>query len=582
MSAGRAAVFVLLLFLALPLVVPALDLLPYPEVWGLWREGERLAGLARNTLLLLAGTLAIALPLGTVGAVLLYRTDLPGRALLRFLAVLTLFVPLPLFASGWEAALGSTGWLPLTFWSEPLPNDPDVSPTGLVWKAWGRGLHAAVWIHAMAALPWVVLLVGQGLRWVERDLEEDALTDAGPGRVLRAVTLRRARMAIGAAALWVALQTVTEISVTDMFQVRTFAEEIYTQYVLPDEPRALARAVALSFPSVLLTWLVVILALRSGERRLPPLRVMTGEPYVYRLGAARVLLAVLVFVAVGVLVAIPVGSLIWKMGMAGSPVRWSASAAAQHFTKALQTRGGLVAESLAVAALAGGMAATLALLSCWLAVGSRLLRAAVLALVAAAWAVPGPTVGFGLLGIITHVVDWAGAGALATLLYYGPSPVPVLWADLVRFFPFAVAVLWPVVRLVPHELRDAAQVEGATPGQELRHVVWPLTTAAWLRAALAVAVLALGELSAGKLVETPGSQTFAHEVFTQMHYGVTNDLAALGLVLLGAVLLGGSLLAGVDRLTRGRWRFHEAETSVFETGVSGRTDPQVPRVSRPG
>ena len=27
----------------------------------------------------------------------------------------------------------------------------------------------------MAVLPWVIVLVGQGLRWVERELEEDAL-----------------------------------------------------------------------------------------------------------------------------------------------------------------------------------------------------------------------------------------------------------------------------------------------------------------------------------------------------------------------------------------------------------------------
>ena len=62
-------------------------------------------------------------------------------------------------------------------------------------------------------------------------------------------------------------------------------------------------------------------------------------------------------------------------------------------------------------------------------------------------------------------------------------------------------------------------------------------------------VLCLGELSAGKLVETPGSSTFAHEVFTQMHYGVTNDLAALNLVLLGAVVLGGVIVAVAVRRT---------------------------------
>ena len=64
---------------------------------------------------------------------------------------------------------------------------------------------------------------------------------------------------------------------------------------------------------------------------------------------------------------------------------------------------------------------------------------------------------------------------------------------------------------------------------------------------LAVAVLSLGELSAGKLVETPGSETFAHWVFDRMHYGVTNRLAAMCLVLLLLVGLGGGLVALVQR-----------------------------------
>ena len=46
--------------------------------------------------------------------------------------------------------------------------------------------------------------------------------------------------------------------------------------------------------------------------------------------------------------------------------------------------------------------------------------------------------------------------------------------------------------------------------------------------------------------------TFAHEVFTQMHYGVTNDLAALCLVMLAVVAICVGLLAVAGRLL-GRW-----------------------------
>jgi iron(III) transport system permease protein len=580
-SGWRVAVLLLLLALiVLPLLAAVDDGLAYPEGWHVWDEAPRLWGLARNTLRLVGGTLALALPAGIVGAVLLYRTDLPGRELFRFAALLTLFVPLPLFASGWQAALGSGGWLPATFWSPPAPSDPDVSPTGLVWKAWGSGFNAALWIHAVAALPWVVLLVGQGLRWVERDLEEDALTCAGPWRVLASVTLRRSLAAVGGAALWVALQTATEITVTDMFQVRTFGEEVYTQLTRPDtaatgqaeagpltrrltrlmEPdraeggagieRAVARAVYAALPSVLVTAALVLAAAGWWGRRLPPLETLATEPHLYRLGQARwpccVALALFVVVVAGV----PVGSLVWKLGLAGSPRHWSGAAAMEHLGHVLRTRGRLVAESLALAGLAGAVTAVLALVTCWLAVGTRWFQAAILLLLAVMWALPGPIVGLGLKGAINWLLLFDAGNVLGRLLYYGPSPAPALWAYLLRFFACAVAVLWPVVRLLPRDLREAARVDGAGPAQELRHVVGPLTFPALLRAGLVVAVLALGELSAGKLVETPGSQTFAHEVFTQMHYGVTNDLAAFCLILLGAVAAGALLVAAAGWVVR--------------------------------
>jgi ABC-type Fe3+ transport system permease subunit len=119
--------------------------------------------------------------------------------------------------------------------------------------------------------------------------------------------------------------------------------------------------------------------------------------------------------------------------------------------------------------------------------------------------------------------------------------------DLVRFFPFAVAVLWPVVRLLPRDLRDAARVDGARPGQELLYLVWPLSLTACLRAALAVGILALGELGASKLVRTPGKPTCAIALFEQMHYGVTSPLAARCLILMAVVALGAALVALLER-----------------------------------
>jgi ABC-type spermidine/putrescine transport system permease subunit II len=83
-------------------------------------------------------------------------------------------------------------------------------------------------------------------------------------------------------------------------------------------------------------------------------------------------------------------------------------------------------------------------------------------------------------------------------------------------------------------------------------LILPLAAPACVRAGLAVLVLSLGELSASKPVETPGSQTFTHKLWEQLHYSTTEHVTALCLVLLGMVLLGGLAWAAaewvVDRL----------------------------------
>jgi iron(III) transport system permease protein len=524
-----AAALVLALVAGVPLAEPFVELVKRPERFAAWADAPRLLDLAENTFLLVAGTLAVALPAGTAAAVLLFRTDLPLRRLLLFITALALFMPLASLTSAWQATLGTGGWLPAALW-------PDAEG-----RPWAEGLGPAIWIHALAALPWVILIVGVGLCWVEGELEEDALLAISPWRVLWHVTLPRTRATVGAAALWVALQTASEITVTDMMQVRTFAEEVYTQLGMGGGP-ALARAVGVSMPFVGLTWLLIVWAVPRLEEGLRPLQTLLTPPRAFLLGWGRWPAAVAMVAGVSVLVGLPLASLLWRAGLQGWPATWSAAYACDRIGTAFRLHGLMVLESLLLAGLVGFVAASAALRLAWLGVGARWFAVMVLCLLAIAWSLPGPVVGIGFKEAIEDVLSSFGSDSgrpdlLAVLLYYGPSPVPLLWVQVVRFLPCAVAMLWPVVRLLPAELRDSARVEGLAPGQEYRHVVRPLAARAWWWTALAVAALAIGELSASKLVETPGSQTFSQVVFDRMHYGVTNDVAALCLVLFGMVLL---------------------------------------------
>lgn len=542
----------MLTLIGIPLTMPFVDLLRHPEGWRAWQETGRLASLAGNTLGLVLGTLALALPAGTFAAIILYRTDLPGRSTFRFLTILTLFVPLPLLVTAWQSAVGAGGWLSINRWIQVTPDDPDLTPLGSVWKPWVQGIPAAIWIHTVASIPWVILIVGIGLRWVERELEEDALLSAGPWRVLWHVTLPRCRTAFWAAGLWVGLQTATEISATDMMQVRTFAEEVYTQLV-GGGPSAIAGSVAVAAPALALTWLLVaIVAGRLGQR-LPPLENLTKAPLQFHLGVSRWPCFFGVVAGVMLLVGVPVASLIWRTGLAGSPPTWSLPTFERYLIRAFHSHVWIILRSLGAAGVAGVLTAFLALLACWLAAESRRFQWTCLTILAAAWALPGPVVGFGLKDAIQDLLDKVNASSLggdlaARALWYGPSPVPILWIYLIRFFPFAMAMLWPVIRLMPREFMESARLDGARPDQEFRHVIFPLSRGACLLTALAVTVLCLGEISASKLVETPGWDTLVHVIFDRMHYGVGNDLAALCLVLLIVVLIGGMSVVFVGRI----------------------------------
>jgi ABC-type Fe3+ transport system permease subunit len=331
-------------------------------------------------------------------------------------------------------------------------------------------------------------------------------------------------------------------------QVRTFAEEVYTQFVGPDVTAgrgdALTRAVVVNLPFIAGMTLLVIWMAARWERRLPARATLLTPPLMFPLGVWRWPLWLLCLAISVAFFGLPLYYLIHRAGVSGVPSAWALRTTLYHLQRVSVNEGRFTVLCLMMALSAGMFAMGLAFLSCRLSLESKAFRVALLCLIAVAWATPGPVVGLGLKAFSRAIVDLTESRLVADLLWYGwygKSPIPLVWVDLIRFFPCAVAVLWPVMRLEPRELRDAARVDGAGPLGEWRWVALPLAWRACVRAVLAVAVLSLGELSASKMVSTPGMQGYAEELFAQMHYGVTNDLAARCLVMLGLVAVGGML-----------------------------------------
>ena len=500
------------------------------EIVATTRAGEivRPLGLAVQTARLVLATEAIALPIGVALAFVLFRTDVWGRRGMLGVVALAAFVPMPLVATAWLGALGNAG-------------RSQAIGLGVLLDGWS----GAAFIHAMASLPWIVAIVGVGLRAVEPDLEESARLDLPPWRVVLRVTLRRSLGALAAAALAVMVLTAGDMSVTDLLAVRTYAEESYTQYQSGNSP----RAAAVALPPLVAFGALILVGVR-GLLKVDPARVLSASSRSrdWRLGAWRVPVGLGVMATFGNAVTLPIFSLIWHAGhvVERGQARWSlagfgatlASTAGELFAGGLSRplRAPMVSSAI-LSGVAAVLTVALAWSLAWLARAPGPWRWATAATVALTLAVPGPVAGMALV-----------VAYLPIAIVYD-SPMRVVLAYMLRTLPYAVLVLWPAVRSLPSEYLEAASLEGYGAWGQARRVAIPLTLGA-IAAAWGVSfALGLGELPAANIAAPAGVMLVSVRIWELLHRGVESHLAGMGLVMLAVVALAGTLAAwGLGRV----------------------------------
>ncbi len=485
-------------------------------VAGRVRRPLRLAG---ETVRVVLAAEAIALPIGVPLALVLFRTDVWGRRAMLGLLALAAFVPMPLHATTWLGALGNAGRMQAL----------GAAPILVGWPG-------AAFVHAMAAIPWIVLLAGVGLRSVEPELEEAALLDLPAWRVLGRVTLRRAVGALAGAALAVAVLTAGDMTVTDLLQVRTYAEEAYLQYQLGQGP---AAAAAVALPPLAVLGILIVVAAR-GLLRADPARLASAVSggKVWRLGRWRVPLGLAVATTAGTLVALPLFSLVWRAGRVGGAAasgiapRWSPRGLIGTLGRAFRDAEGPLSEGVVWSAAGATATVALAWALAWVARKPGPWRWVVAAVVALTLATPGPVAGMALVlayQMVPPVRD---------------SPAMLVLADVLRTLPYALLVLWPAIRTVPPEHFDAAALDGYGEWGQIGRVAMPMTRGATIAAWGVSFALSLGELPATILVSPPGMNVISQEIWSLLHTGVESHLAGVALVMLAAIAAAGGLAAG--------------------------------------
>jgi iron(III) transport system permease protein len=491
-----------------------------------WATADaRTRPLLQNTLVYAGGSTLLALPVGLALALLIHRTDLPGRRLLLAVIATMLFVPPYLQLAGWEAGLGLQGWL--CRWL--FPGQPFAVLSG--WRG-------AIWVQTLVNLPWIVLILSAALVRMPRELEEQASLYGSPGRVLQGITLPLLRPALIASGLAVFVIAANDITITDVYQIRTFAEEIYTGFALGDTLRDVPLR---TLPGMLLLGglaLAGLVACAQISRTLPIDR--HGDCWRVPTGRYAVPIWLALAALLALLVAVPLASLIYQAGLqvrlqGSQRVReWSLVKVGRIMASTPARFGHEFAWTFLLAQLTSISVLLGAIVLSWLGRTSRVIWAMGWGLGLLGLVVPGPLLAL-LLGRMLNQPSWPW------MIYLYDRTLLLPWMTLgVRLFPFAYLVTDLLMHRMPQRPLDLARLAGARRGQWLSLVIWPQLgpVLGWLW--LVLIALTVADLSATILAVPPGVTTLAIRIFNLVHYGVADQLAGL---CLGVVLLYGGLAA---------------------------------------
>lgn len=464
-----------------------------------------------------------ATSLGMVIAFLLTRCRWKWASTTSFIWFIALFIPLPVVATVWLGAFANLG---------------RSQAFGIAERPIVSGWVAAWLVHSIAALPLVVTILGAAFTRTDGDLEDMARSQHMPFAAIVRSVFRTARPAILASLLIVLIVTAGDMTVTDLVQERTFAEETYLQAQMGDGLGAAART-ALPM-TVLVAGFVMGWAWfesrKFGEIFGPGIR--KTAPRHWFSGHAGTLAGFFVMIASCLCGVLPMIALIWRAGRSGGLAaveqfpRWSTGALIRNTADALPDLSETVFWSMLLAflvALAGTIVAWCMVQSFSSSIYGRVSMAAGAAL---GLAVPGPLAGLAVLWL------WMGFPRLYDSLFV------VVASILFRFLGISVFLIWSASVSIPDDLEELATLEGLSGAERFRRIRWPYMGKSVTVSAFVLFAFAVSELPAANITVPPGVELMSVRLWSLMHTGMESHLASfvLNLVCGFAIFFSGLTL----------------------------------------
>ncbi|MEU6609471.1 iron ABC transporter permease [Streptomyces shenzhenensis] len=483
------------------------------------------------------GVSALCTVLGVSMAWLVSRTDMPGRAPLRYVVYLSFIMP---------SLLAGVAWVMLASPNSGLLNQATDAVFGIkpldVFT-----LPAMIVVMALALYPLNFIFVINSLDTQSGDVDEAAaILGAGAARRAFTVSLPLVTPAILNAALLTFLQSIALYAVPALLAIPAGQQVLTTQlFQLFGFPRRPELAAAYGVPLIVLSALVLWLRKKiMGRKSYATIGGRGLRTNVVRLGRWRWAAAVYSWAVITVAVVMPGLTLLyislvprWANGgfdLTLDHYRWV-------FSEALTS----VWNTIQFSVVAAFLCVAVGFLVAYLTVRRNSFFDRVLEFFTTA-----PVV---LPGIIIAIGIFAAYSRPPVVLYgTGVIVVLALWG---RFMPTALQNIQPAIRSIHPDLENAARSVGAGMLRTVFRITMPLSSGVLISAWIFSFVLSTHEVSAAILLVSVDTDVIATQVINLYEQARFEQISALGLVLVLATMIAvavGTALGGRRVLNRGK------------------------------
>ncbi len=490
--------------------------------------GERhFAASLGNTLIYAIGSAAIAIVIGAAQALIVERTNAPGRRLAFYGAIMSLGVPHVLYVVAWLLLLGRSG--PINGLIALTP----IGPGGVdVYSMWGMAL-----IEGVGFTPLVFLMMSAALGATDPSFEESALmSGAGPLRAFWRVTLRMGFPAFCALLLLVFVKAFESFEVPALVGLAGNIEVLTTSIWQSAHATGVPNYGEAGAYSVCLVLIVVgLLAPQSRlSRDAHRYQSVTGKgfrPRVMDLRAGRYAAAAVLFVLFLIVTLAPIAMLVFASFQPFyEGVTWeSFSRLSLENYDALLAPGSFrdsIVNTLVLGAATASFVVPFTALCAWLA-ARRAPGAWVLDQLASAPLVfPALILSVAFLDVFVN----------SPLPLYG-TLLSIIIASSTRFLPYGMRYAFAGALQIHPDLEQAADVAGATRRQVFVRVLLPLLSASLIGSWLLVFLLSVQTVSLPLMLSGPGAEVMAVTLFDLWQNGQVTELASMGVAWIALMTL---------------------------------------------